>query len=48
MPSRVSTRENVSDLGTKRLTRDRVLYLMYLCKVYDMSTSAYVGTDVYD
>ena len=47
-PSKVSTRENVSDLGAKRLTRDRVLYLMYLCKIYDMSTSASVGADVYD
>ena len=36
------------DLGTKRLNRDRMLYLMFLCKVYDLSTSQYVGSEVND
>ena len=44
----VSTKQNPSDLGTKRLNRDRMLYLMFLCKVYDLSTSQYVGSEVND
>ena len=44
----VSTKQNPSDLGTKRLNRDRMLYLMYLCKVSDLSTSQYVGSEVND
>ena len=44
----VSTKHNPSDLGTKRLNRDRMLYLMFLCKVYDLSTSQYVGSEVND
>ena len=43
----VSTKQNPSDLGTKRLNRDRMLYLMFLCKVYDLSTSQ-VGSEVND
>ena len=41
---KVGTKDNVSDLGTKRLTRDRVEYLMYLCKVYNMADSQFVGS----
>ena len=44
----VSTKHNPSDLGTKRLNRDRMLYLMFLCKVYDLGTSQYVGSEVND
>ena len=44
----VSTKHNPSDLGTKRLNRDRMLYLMFLCSVYDLSTSQYVGSEVND
>ena len=40
---KVGTKDNVSDLGTKRLTRDRVEYLMYLGKVYNMADSQFVG-----
>ena len=32
-------------IGTKRLTRERMLYLMYLCKIYDLSSSSFVGSD---
>eukprot|EP00435_Cladocopium_sp_Y103_P038717 s1683_g10.t1 len=42
----MSAKHNPSDLGTKRMNRDRVLYLMFLCKVYDLSTSEYVGSEV--
>ena len=45
-PSTVSTRDNTADLGTKRLSRERMRYLMNLCKVYDLSQSEYVGKDV--
>eukprot|EP00435_Cladocopium_sp_Y103_P023178 s4145_g5.t1 len=41
-----STKHNASDLGTKRMSRDRMLYLMFLCKIYDLSTSEYVGSEV--
>ena len=44
----VSTKQNPSDLGTQRSNRDRMLYLMSLCKVYDLSTSQYVGSEVND
>ena len=44
----VSTKCNPSDLGTKRMNRDRMLYLMFLCKVFDLSTSQYVGSEVND
>ena len=46
VPSTVSTRDNTADLGTKRLSRDRMRYLMNLCKVYDLSQSENVGKDV--
>ena len=36
--------QNVSDRGTKRLTRDRMEYLMYPCKVYNMAESQFVGS----
>ena len=41
---KVGTKDNVSDLGTKRVTRDRVEYLVYLCKVYNMADSQFVGS----
>ena len=44
----VSTKCNPSDLGTKRMNRDRMLYLMFPCKVFDLSTSQYVGSEVND
>ena len=47
-PSTVTTRDSTADLGTKRLSRDRVRYLMNLCKVYDLSQSAYVGHETVD
>ena len=47
-PSTVSTRDNTADLGTKRLNRDRMRYLMNLCKVYDLSQSTYVGQETVD
>ena len=42
---RVGTHDNPSDIGTKRLTRERMLYLMYLCKIYDLSSSSFVGSN---
>ena len=41
---KVSTKENVSGLGTKRLTRDKMNYLMYLCKIYNTADSQFVGS----
>ena len=41
---KVSTMENVSDLGAKRLARDRMEYLMYLCKIYNTADSQSVGS----
>ena len=43
---KLSTEENVSDLGTKRLNRDRMEYLMFICKVYNMSDSSLIGSSV--
>jgi len=43
IPSRVPSRENPADLGTKRLAKDRMEYLMCLCKVYNMDTSEFVA-----
>eukprot|EP00435_Cladocopium_sp_Y103_P033420 s995_g8.t1 len=40
---KVATKDNVSDLGTKRLSRDRMEYFMFLCKVYNMAESQMVG-----
>eukprot|EP00435_Cladocopium_sp_Y103_P045787 s718_g13.t1 len=45
-PATVSTRDNTSDLGTKRLNRDHMRYLMFLCKIYNLSESAYVVHEV--
>ena len=42
----VNTKHNPSDLGTKRLSRDRMLYLLFLCKAYDLGISEYVGSEV--
>ena len=47
-PSTVPSRENPADLGTKQLAKDRMEYLMYLCKVYNMDNSEYVGMNAYD
>ena len=48
IPSKVPSRENPSDLVAKRLTNDRMEYLMCLCKVYNMDTSEFVGMNAYD
>ena len=48
IPSRVPSRENPADLGTKRLAKDRMEYLMCLCKVYNMDTSEFVAMNAYD
>ena len=48
IPSRVPSRENPADLGTKRLGKERMEYLMCLCKVYNMDTSEYVGMSAYE
>jgi len=48
IPSRVPSRENTADLGTKRLAKDRMEYLMCLCKVYNIDTSEFVGINAYD
>jgi hypothetical protein len=47
-PSRVPSRENPADLGTKRLAKERMEYLMCLCKVYNIDTSEFVGINAYD
>ena len=47
-PSTVPSRENPADLGTTRLAKDRMEYLMCLCKVYNMDSSEYVGMNAYD
>ena len=47
-PSTVPSRDNPADLGTKGLSKDRMEYLMCLCKVYNMDTSEYVGMNAYD
>jgi len=44
----VPSRENPADLGTKRLAKDRMEYLMCLCKVYNIDTSEFVDIDAYD
>lgn len=41
---KVTTKDNVSDLGTKRWSRDRMEYLMFLCKGYRMSEPNLIGT----
>eukprot|EP00435_Cladocopium_sp_Y103_P050419 s572_g15.t1 len=48
IPSRVPSRDNPADLGTKRLSKDRMEYLMCMCKVFNMDTSEYVGMSAYD
>jgi len=48
IPSRVPSRENPADLGTKRLAKDRMEYLMCLCKIYNIDTSEFVGINAYD
>ena len=47
-PAKVGTRDNISDLGTKRLSRERMLYLMCLCKVYNLESCEFVGSSVFD
>eukprot|EP00435_Cladocopium_sp_Y103_P051844 s88_g16.t1 len=43
---KVTTKDNVSELGTKRLSRDRMEYLMFLCKVDNMAESQMVGSSL--
>lgn len=47
-PERVSTTYNASDLGTKRLNKQRMEFLLFYCKAYDLSQSCYVGKDAAD
>ena len=44
----IGTKLNVSDIGTKRHPRSRMLYLMFLLGVYDQGCSQRVGSDMYD
>ena len=48
IPSKVPSRENPADLGTKRLAKERMEYLMCWCQVYNMDTSEFVGMSAYD
>ena len=48
IPSRVPSRENPADLGTKCLAKDRMEYLMCLCTVYNIDTSQFLGINAYD
>ena len=41
---KIPAKENVSDFGTTRLTRDRKEDLMYLCKIYNTANSQFVGS----
>ena len=43
---RVGTRDNASDIGTKHVTRERMLYLVFLCKIYDLPSSNFVGPEM--
>ena len=44
----IGTKSNVSDIGTKRHPRPRMLYLMFLLGVYDQATSQRVGSETYE
>ena len=44
--SSIPTKENFADLGTKKLSADRMRYLMHGVGVYDESAGELVGTDV--
>ena len=44
----IGTKLNVSDIGTKRHPRPRMLYLMFLLGVYDQGCSQRVGSETYD
>ena len=44
----IETKLNVSDIGTKRHPRSRMLYLMFLLGVYDQGCSQRVGSETYD
>ena len=44
----IGTRRNVADVGTKKLSRDRIAYLCNLLGMYDMSSGSLVGQDVAD
>ena len=44
----IGTKSNVSDIGTKRDPRPRMLYLMFLLGVYDQGCSQRVGSETYD
>lgn len=42
--SKVPTEQN--HLGTKRLAKDRMLFLLNMCKAFDRSSSTHIGSDV--
>ena len=44
----IGTKLNVSDVGTKRHPRQRMLYLMFLLGVCDQGCSQRVGSETYD
>jgi len=44
--SSIPTKENFADLGTKKLSADRMRYLMHGVGVYDESAGELVGPDV--
>ena len=44
--SSIPTKENFADLETKKLSADRMRYLMHGVGVYDESAGELVGTDV--
>ena len=41
----IPTKENCADLGTKRLTRERIRYLLFKISVYDTNACELVGTE---
>lgn len=43
----IPTKQNTSDLATKKLSKDRMEYLMYLVGVYDEFANELVGTEVH-
>lgn len=45
--SSVPTKQNTADLATKKLSKDRMEYLMHLVGVYNESTKELVGTDTH-
>ena len=43
----IPTKKNTADLATKKLSRDRMEYLMRMVGIYNESTNELVGTDVH-